>query len=77
MSTKQDPDSFDLEPGVMVITDEVAAGIITELIDHERADLAERFNEMCGTCGLVQATRSVIKRLFEEHNTPDAKPRLI
>ena len=45
---------------------DVMLGVAQHLNHFERADLAERFVEMCGTCGLTQALMSVITRLFGE-----------
>jgi hypothetical protein len=70
MSTKQAVESFDLEKGVHnvccygITAEELHVKIAVEVSEHinhmQRADLAERFLEMCDTCGIGQALLSLI-----------------
>lgn len=70
MTTKQAVENFDVAKGVHgvycygISAEELHVKIAVALSEHishmDRADLAERFLEMCDTCGIEQALLSLI-----------------
>lgn len=61
-----DPMLGDVIPLYGITAAELHVKIMNAVSDHlyhmERADLAERFVEMCGTCGIEQAIISTMER---------------